>query len=519
MKMNKMFTGLIALVAGVALSAGSAFATAGYVGSDPARMKLVPYFETGENRATIVNVQNLSPQESATMDLHADVAAAQAALDAENEKDSPDLTTVNNLEMDLADAMEALQTEHLFVSVNVYDAMGMMMENASAELCLSENQFGYVILQGFEIMSWQEDIPFRSAILSVPDGDIPAYGYVEITATEKWSACAPTAGARGEAGWSEIEESVVGAGVTGRVAAWTIIQDTGTGFFGTEVPTATLSMSSVPGLPDTGANAPEIAAGDAMLACYSGVETPNPGRATDVTMLADGVVASNMTGDFMMGRCGLIPERHDNSRGAMDADENGHMDPDTTTPATETNRAEATTTAATPRAHAIARYGTGADDSMVYVWLATGHDAEVMPHASMSRMLDVTIVCEDGMMIDTIQDQYGDDVPMQVPAPNKVTMIDPSDDTMLGMYTGMCAGDRGVLRITMPDGSTAGSIFTHISQMGNNFRMNFPAYSAANPMTCYEMGVAAMEAGANAVPAADPVVDAAVAAVAACMAR
>ena len=82
----------------------------------------------------------------------------------------------------LADAMEALQTEHLFVSVNVYDAMGMMMEGASAELCLAENQFGYVILQGFEMQSWQEDIPNRSAILSVMDGDIPAYGYVEITA-------------------------------------------------------------------------------------------------------------------------------------------------------------------------------------------------------------------------------------------------------------------------------------------------------------------------------------------------
>ncbi len=151
------------------------------------------------------------------------------------------------------------------------------------------------------------------------------------------------------------------------------------------------------------------------------------------------------------------------------------------------HRAEMNT--ATPRAHAIARYGTGADDSMVYVWLATGEDTEDT-HARDSRMLDVTIVCEDGMMIDMMQDTYGDDVPMQVPAPNKVTMIDPSDDTMLGMYTGMCAGDRGVLRITMPDGSTAGSIFTHISQMGNNFRMNFPAYSAANPMTCNEMGVA-----------------------------
>ncbi len=85
MKMNKMFTGLIALVAGVALSAGSAFATPGYVGGDPAMMKLVPYFETGENRATIIGVQNLSPQDAATMALHATVTAAQAALDALND--------------------------------------------------------------------------------------------------------------------------------------------------------------------------------------------------------------------------------------------------------------------------------------------------------------------------------------------------------------------------------------------------------------------------------------------------
>ena len=372
------------------------------------------------------------------------------------------------------------------------------------------------------MMSWQETIPNRSAILSVPAGDIPAYGYVEITATDKWSACAPTAGDRGEAGWSQIfggEDGMESA--TGRIASWAIVQDTGTGFFGTEVQTATLSMSSVPGVPEGNADEPEIAAGDAMLACYSGDETANPGRDTatpDPTMLAAGVVASNMTGDFMMGRCGLIPERHDNSRDAMGA-------PASSVTITGVDEALIAARAdpinglsATPRAHAIARYGTGADDSMVYVWLATGEDT-ADTHARDSRMLDVAIVCEDGMMIDMMQDTYGDDVPMQVPAPNKVTMIDPSDDTMLGMYTGMCAGDRGVLRITMPDGSTAGSIFTHISQMGNNFRMNFPAYSAANPMTCYEMGFAANAAGAAMTPAANPPVDIAEVAAAACMAR
>ena len=80
MTMNKFFTGLIALVAGVALSAGSAFATAGYVGGDPAMMKLVPYYETGPMKATIIGIQNMSPQEQATMDLHTEAADAQAAL-------------------------------------------------------------------------------------------------------------------------------------------------------------------------------------------------------------------------------------------------------------------------------------------------------------------------------------------------------------------------------------------------------------------------------------------------------
>ena len=490
MKMNKMFTGLIALVAGVALSAGSAFATAGYVGGDPAMMKLVPYFETGEAKATIINVQNLSPQEASTMALHQEVTDAQATLDAENKKDAPDPTMLANAETALADAMDALQTEHLFVSVNVYDAMGMMMEGASAELCLSENQFGYVILQGFEIMSWQEHIPFRSAILSVPDGDIPAYGYVEIVADgEKWSAC-DAASFRDPAVRivtddmdtpATTDDSTMNA--QSRVASWAIVQDTGTGFFGTEVPTATLSRSMVPGLLAEDADNPAIAAGDPRLACYSSPATSTaPNRLSgDLGMIdpASPGAATNLMGNFMMSQCGLIPERHDNTRDAM-----GDL-----AIITGADSATEDILTATPRAHVIARYGTGADDSMVHVWLATGEDTGDT-HAKDSRVLDVTIKCEDGMVIDKMQDMYGDMVDLQVPAPNKVTMIDPDGD-MLGMYTDMCAGDRGVLQITMPDGSTAGSVFTHISQMGNNFRMNFPAYSMASPMTCYEMTAAA----------------------------
>ena len=61
MKMNKMFTGLIALVAGVALSAGSAFATKGYKSGDPAMMKAGSLITKPETRvATIIGIQNMS---------------------------------------------------------------------------------------------------------------------------------------------------------------------------------------------------------------------------------------------------------------------------------------------------------------------------------------------------------------------------------------------------------------------------------------------------------------------------
>ena len=60
-----------------------------------------------------------------------------------------------------------------------------------------------------------------------------------------------------------------------------------------------------------------------------------------------------------------------------------------------------------------------------------------------------------------------------------VTMIDPNGDE-LGSYTDMCEGVRGVLSITMPDKSHAGMVFTHISQMMDHYRMNFPGYSMAS---------------------------------------
>ena len=249
MKMNKMFAGLIAFVAGVALSAGSAFATPGYISGDPAMMKLVPWFETGENKATIIGIQNMSPQEASTMMAHMNVAAAKRALMKAQANPQTSLDTLARLEKNIDDAEAVVYTEHIFVTVNIYDAMGEMMDDATATLCLSEHQFGVVVLQGAmgDDMMMMDN---QMAMFSSMDGDIPEYGYVKISAgIDKYNACSAAA----PAGLKRIVTGLTadtGDDATAvnpsdnKIAAWTIIQDTGDGFFGTEVPTATISTSA-----------------------------------------------------------------------------------------------------------------------------------------------------------------------------------------------------------------------------------------------------------------------------------
>ena len=118
---------------------------------------------------------------------------------------------------------------------------------------------------------------------------------------------------------------------------------------------------------------------------------------------------------------------------------------------------------------------------MVYLWLAAGGDMDdTVP--SKRRMLDVTVKCEDGSVM-MASDIDGNMSPAQVAAPGKLTMINPTMGAV-GELTDMCAGDRGVLQIRMPNGSRVGAAGTHITQMGGHYRMNFPAYSSAGTMAC-----------------------------------
>ena len=80
MKMDKLFVGLVALIAGLALSAGSASATKGYTIGDPAVMKLIPFYETGGSLFTAIAVQNMSPQEQDTKNKNASVTSLKNYL-------------------------------------------------------------------------------------------------------------------------------------------------------------------------------------------------------------------------------------------------------------------------------------------------------------------------------------------------------------------------------------------------------------------------------------------------------
>ncbi len=449
MKMNKMFAGLVAFAAGVALSAGSAFATNGYVTGDHAPTKLVPYYDTGDNRATIIGIQNLSPQEMDTMtknnlvtDLKnflagqmvtADAADAIVAIGMENVTvdagamlDEGDLNTKAAAEMALEKAEEAAYTEHLYVSVKAYDTMGKMMGDPTY-LCLAEHQFGFVILQGPAMQASQESIDLRSAILTVSDGHIEKRGYVMVEAEKrKFTACRAVPPNLRRTVDTGLDVNEMPNDAASMLATWAIVQDVGMGFFGTEVPNASIMMTEKD----------------------DGMMVPNCYDASDV---------------FAMSMCGLIPERHDNSR---DAD-SGDLD---------RTGAEGGATAPT---NVIARYDAG-DDSSVVVWLAAGMDG-MDARPTQRRTLDVVVKCEDGSVKMANDDDGMPTRPAKVPAPGMVTMIDPTMG-VVGELTDQCDGDRGVLKITMPDGSHAGMVFSHISQAADSFRMNFIGYSKADPM-------------------------------------
>ena len=438
MKMNKLYAGLIAFAMGFALSVGTASAQEtestvlavatemrGQVSGDPRAMKLVPFYEVGENRFTAIGIQNLSKG----------MADETATKDADGDP-------TNNL------------TERFLVDVTVYDERGTNMEAAAGTVCLEADAFGSVTL----MMGMDEEPMVMGSNTSMVTIYLPdmSMGYAELTmdTTNRYKDCGGRLPITDTAGGDPDATPPDDNNVKGeeKIATWAILQDIGTGFFGTEIPTASIRRN------------PNADRSMMHLAC----------RSVTGDAEANGAPAGifNTAGPFNSMRCGLIPDE---------------FDKDSVVSATSPR------TASDPLTMVAARFDiTESNGSMsdIFIWLDTALVKDPNSRLDIGTYIAATVYCEDGE--DQLAPDGGDageelDL-LLIQTNNKVTIIDPADHPMvngnLGDFTSKCMdedgmGGRGVLRFNMPEGSLGGMVWTHISQMDSHYRMNFLAHSIA----------------------------------------
>ena len=173
----------------------------GYILGDPAVGKLLPYYRAEGTLATVLGIENTTGS-----------AGPSAGYD------------VN-------------------VHVTVLDEQSVEVVNF--DLCLSPFDFGFIVLQEPEANPSQlaERIQKiqKVAFLSVDGTGIPNEGYVSVAATEIFAS-------RGGSCTTVITECPT-------LATWAILQDVGSGFFGTEIPTPTANVDPTSGAVSGGAGA------------------------------------------------------------------------------------------------------------------------------------------------------------------------------------------------------------------------------------------------------------------------
>ncbi len=543
MKMDRFFTGLVALVAGLALSAGSAYATEGYVMGNPGPVKLVPHYEIGDTKATIIGVQNIASgdndsnecqnTDTAMTALTDATAVPQCAMDFDrDDRTAPTLPAATLTALDGSVVTAAQQMRMATAQANADDAQNLVVtavaygpsgeEQHSADICLAPGGFGYFSLQ---MMGSDMDMDMANgAVLTMADGigvdgmmtsmddagrtiTEPAHvykGFVVLSASHRVTFCDGRKTPNDEPVRVNTPSDNLPRAATGTdaatnrdiyitnpaIAAWTIVQDVGDGFFGVEVPTPSVTMARTP--------TKVIQADSLMLDCYdtdddaaiAGVAndaaTATGGNEVTLNASQNVVRGSNDEEDseWNMMKCGLIPERHNNDRrhrldpvdtaGGATAANYPVGAPDTRGPQDDAAVTDGTAGFATPRARAFVRYDT-MDETMVYAWMGAEGTA-----------LDITVHCEEGMETE-IDDPSADTMSTlgtaTIMVPGMTKMIDPAMGEV-GDFTETCMGTRGVLEIMMPDGSNAGMVWSHIKQMDGHYRMNFPGYSMADPTEC-----------------------------------
>ena len=198
MERKKFRASLVALVAGLALSAGSAFAQTGVLTADPAAGKLIPYYSAAGDEATIIGIENVITQGNG-------VAAGD-----------------------------------FFVFVHVVIHGTTSAEQMDFTLCLSPYDFGYVILQNAAMSAAQTaDKTARAgkvSYLTVTSDNIATSGYVTLAVSAVGDSCTDT-----------TPTAADGSTTYDALATWAVIQDVGSNAFATEVPTASATVNTATG--------------------------------------------------------------------------------------------------------------------------------------------------------------------------------------------------------------------------------------------------------------------------------
>ncbi len=227
MDRKKFGASLVALIAGLVLSAGSVWAhgfasPTGYLMGDPAPGKLVPYFKAKGSLATIIGIENL--EEDATL--------------------FPTSDPFNPF------------GEDILVHVTVFSTTSVELINF--DLCLSPYDFGYIVLQEGPITAAQlDDLDHvtgphttrfgKARVLSM--GGLATEGYVTIRALAEANSDDGTCGA----GLDVPFEEGFFRGEPEPLATWAILQDIVGNFFATEIPTPTANVvGGIAEFPDFG---------------------------------------------------------------------------------------------------------------------------------------------------------------------------------------------------------------------------------------------------------------------------
>lgn len=230
---RKFTATLVALVAGIVLSAGSAPAagpysgTAGYLQGDPAPGKLIPYFLANDTTSTIIGIENTI----------GNAGPFGAELDIP--------TPINNTFVHIAGG-------DISVHIHIFDKFSDEILNFTK--CYSPYDFGYIVLQKGAVSSAQNaDLDFPTGpnatrrnksqvvVLSTTEG------YVSIRATRVYATGNGTCGSESQFtvsvdipdAYDLLPVSVWGGPLSWPLATWAILADVSSGFFATEIPTAT----------------------------------------------------------------------------------------------------------------------------------------------------------------------------------------------------------------------------------------------------------------------------------------